>query len=176
MPLPPSFVQSARNKFGTKASPKLPLGKKPRFGSPDKDPPQDAPGQIGEPGNDGTDAFATQDANADTTALAQQIGEQVDAGQVDNQLVKLMGYYDPEHGVPTWARNSDLWDQAEEAVDPQGHGQKLYEDPWLVVAHLYKALGGKIDTSRDKEDEMQDDMGDDEGGGQDAGDEGDDGY
>ncbi len=67
------------------------------------------------------------------------------AGQIDPKIHELMSSFDPaSDGIPEWATNEQLWAQAEQAVDPSGAGATM-QQPWLVVALTYKALGGTID-------------------------------
>jgi len=73
--------------------------------------------------------------------LAQTVAEDVEAGEVDPELMQLMASFDPANNPPEWVADEDTWERAKEAVDPEGKGA-AYDNPWAVVAHTYKAMGG----------------------------------
>lgn len=80
--------------------------------------------------------------------LAQVMGRRVQSGRVDRELKSLMATFDADATpVPPWARDESVWEAAVEVVDPDGTGGHEYDDPWLVVAHVYEAMGGKVDAS-----------------------------
>jgi hypothetical protein len=76
--------------------------------------------------------------------LASQVGEKVQNGDVDDELLDLMHDYDPEHNPPSWVASEATWERAKDAVDPEGEGADKYDDPYGVVVHVYKSMGGKI--------------------------------
>jgi hypothetical protein len=61
----------------------------------------------------------------------------------DPELDKVMENYDPttDGNPPTWAEDADTWAAAEAAVKPtwEQHAQ-----PYHVVAHVYKQMGGTV--------------------------------
>lgn len=63
--------------------------------------------------------------------------------QPDPQLAELVAGYDParDGSPPTWALDGDKWSKAEAAVKPHW-GE--YEAPLMVVAHVYKNMGGGV--------------------------------
>jgi hypothetical protein len=83
----------------------------------------------------------------DAKSAAQEAITKVQAGQVDPELSKLMRGYSPDDGYPAWATDEAKWVESEEAIDPKGKGAHLM-DPWLIVAHVYKAIGGPIDQAQ----------------------------
>jgi hypothetical protein len=122
--------------------------------------PQKGGGGGAPPGKNG--GGGNQPQKRDAKTIAQQIAQQIDAGKVDGQLRKLMRGYDPEDGYPQWAKDESKWEEAERAVQPNGRGNGRSGDPWLLVAHVYKGLGGRVVPG------AQPDDGDSRGGGEDA--------
>lgn len=63
----------------------------------------------------------------------------------DPELLAKTTGYDPERdgNPPSWAVDESTWERAKDAVDPEGDGA-TYAEPWAVVAHVYKAMGGTI--------------------------------
>jgi hypothetical protein len=57
------------------------------------------------------------------------------------EIMAAIKDYDPEKdgNPPVWAANTDIWQQACRAIDPD-----KYDDPWAVIAHVYDRLGGGI--------------------------------
>jgi len=102
-------------------------------------------------GEDGAEEDETDDEDEeedeDDAAVAKFVheeGKRVNDGKHDGQLKKLMAGFDPEENPPAWVGDEAKWDRAKEAVDPEGDGEEKYDDPWAVVAHVYKRMGGKI--------------------------------
>lgn len=94
--------------------------------------------------SDDTDNMET---SRDDDAVAAQVAAQWAAGKQDSQILKLMQNYDPEmEDVPMWVANEDVWQRAMMAVDPEGMGGS-YDDPYALVAAVYRKLGGKVKTS-----------------------------
>lgn len=76
-------------------------------------------------------------------------------GDLDEQVDDALADFDPdEHDYPRMVKDHDLWDEAEEAVDPEQDGEQKYDDPWLLTGLVYKAMGGTF----------SDDDGDEHGG------------
>lgn len=83
--------------------------------------------------------------------LAEQVGKELEAGQTDQDIMDLMlTDFDPSDLPPVWAPMADIWERAMKAVDPEGEGDK-WTDPMAVVAHLYKKLGGEVDSNEGAE-------------------------
>jgi hypothetical protein len=76
--------------------------------------------------------------------LAAQVGKRVQDGDVDDKLMDLMYDFDPEHNPPEWVASEATWERAKDAVDPEGDGGDKYDEPYAVVAHVYRSMGGKI--------------------------------
>lgn len=71
-------------------------------------------------------------------------GDRINGGKQDPELKKLMRDFDPEDNPPQWVVSEAIWERAKEAVDPEGEGSDKYDDPFAVVAHVYKRMGGKV--------------------------------
>jgi hypothetical protein len=141
MPVPPSKLKALINQ-----QKKPPLPK-----SQDDDAEDAAAEDKGKPGNPGG---GEPDEEADKE-LVEKVGQQVEDGKTNGKLVRLMGVYeqaseDDEEGpeasgeAPAWAEDGDTWTRAKTAVDPDGEGESKWEEPWLVVAHVYERMGGTI--------------------------------
>lgn len=61
----------------------------------------------------------------------------------DPQLKEKLAGYDParDGNPPSWATDPDKWAEAEKAVKP--HWDE-YDEPYAVVAHVYKNMGGGV--------------------------------
>ena len=81
----------------------------------------------------------------------EEIAELVENGEGEPELYELAEELAEEiedlgeeaENPPAWAANPDLWNEAEKAVEPAGKGSK-YSEPYAVVAHVYKKLGGAV--------------------------------
>jgi len=79
------------------------------------------------------------------------IADMIDAGDGDPELMdyaeELAEAVEEEGEAmanpPAWAKNKSIWRKAKAAVDPSGAGSK-YSEPWGVVAHVYKKMGGTV--------------------------------
>lgn len=72
----------------------------------------------------------------------------------DPEVEALAATYDPEvdGNPPSWAADAEIWSQAESQVKPRW---EEFEAPWMVVAHVYKALGGNIAAAQPENVEAQ---------------------
>lgn len=62
----------------------------------------------------------------------------------DPELMDMLADFDPAGGAPpAGVVDAAKWAKAQMAVDPDGAGSQ-YADPWAVVAHVYKRMGGKV--------------------------------
>ena len=91
------------------------------------------------------------DHNEDDEQIVREVVEQLDNGDHDPELDELMQDYDDGENPP-WATDHDTWERAKKAVDPEGKGAD-YDEPWAVVAHVYKKMGGKVKSDGDHEDD-----------------------
>ena len=80
------------------------------------------------------------------------IGEMVENGEGEPELMDLAEALQDEIDAqgeeaelpvppPAWAKSPAIWETAEKAVDPEGVGGS-YTEPYAVVAHVYKRMGG----------------------------------
>jgi hypothetical protein len=118
--------------FANKKPAKLVIGKPVPVLEPDE---EDAP----------PDADAGDQEAPDPERLAQMVDEAAQdvEDEKDGMLLALCDKYDPEAdgNPPSWAVQEGTWEKAKEAVDPEGKGVD-FDEPWAVVAHVYKAMGG----------------------------------
>lgn len=64
------------------------------------------------------------------------------ASNPDPALMEKLQAEPPSEGMaPSWAADQDKWAKAEEAVKPHWAD---YPDPFVVVAHIYKKMGGAV--------------------------------
>lgn len=82
--------------------------------------------------------------------IVARVGGEVQDGNVDPQIEKLMAEYEPPD-PPEWAPDAETWHRAVDAVDPDKEGDSVFDDPWLVTAHVYKAMGGEVDEHEKEE-------------------------
>lgn len=73
--------------------------------------------------------------------LAEKVGREVKGGKTDKEVMSVIADYDPDvDGNPAeWVADEQLWDRAKAAVEPKWGD---YDEPYAVVAHVYKQLGG----------------------------------
>ena len=95
--------------------------------------------------------YENDDEEMITEEEIEEIAEMIDEGNGDAQLMELSDeladdieeFGDEAENPPAWAASPDIWDKAEKAVDPEGKGSK-YKDPYAVVSHVYKKMGGTV--------------------------------
>ncbi|MEE9592237.1 MAG: hypothetical protein V3W28_01500 [Thermoplasmata archaeon] len=81
----------------------------------------------------------------------EEIAEMIEAGEGEPDLMDLAHELAEEiedlgpeaEQPPKWAANPAIWEKAEKAVDPEGKGAK-YREPWGVVVHVYRKMGGAV--------------------------------
>lgn len=93
--------------------------------------------------DEGADEDEEDDAEEKDSEIVDAAAKQVAAGKVDPVLDHLMADFDPDHNPPAWVEDESTWNRAKGAVDPRGKGT-TYDQPWAVVATVYKAMGGGI--------------------------------
>jgi hypothetical protein len=88
-----------------------------------------------------------QEEEKDYSQIVEEEAKKLDDGEPDEEIVeKMQGFDFVVDDFPEWVtepEDQDKWNAAKDAVDPEGEGAK-YDDPWLLIAHVYKRLGGKI--------------------------------
>lgn len=99
-----------------------------------------------------------KDAESAMKAMAKLIAEEIEEGEFDDDIMLLMEDFNPDM-IPEWAEDKKTWKKAKKIVDPEGDGAE-YSDPYAVVAHLYKKMGGKCKEMPEPDD--MDDMDDDD--------------
>lgn len=132
--------------FAAHGAPSMPFPEEGDHAEPDGD---EGAG-VGAGGRDG-------DEEGDVEVAA-RVGAAVEAGEVDEDLVALMADFDAgeeEEIAPPWVGDADLWVRAVAAVDPMNEGNERWRDPWLVVAHVYREIGGGTIASGEDEDEEE---------------------
>ncbi len=112
----------------------------------DKDNPKKHHDDDDERDDKSEDKDKTDDAKL--SKFVKEEGDRVNGGKQDPQLKKLMRGFDPEDNPPAWVRDESKWERAKEAVDPEGDGADKYDEPYAVVAHVYKRMGGRIGGSK----------------------------
>lgn len=88
---------------------------------------------------------ATASAPAGDTGELKKILDQAAqqaASSPDPDIIAKMQTEPPAEGqAPSWAADQAMWAKAEEAVKPHWAD---YPEPFMVVAYVYKSLGGKL--------------------------------
>jgi hypothetical protein len=71
----------------------------------------------------------------------EHIGQLVQDGKGDPQLMKLAAGMTEESNPAAWIADEDVWERAKAAVKPNWD---RYDEPFAVVSHVYHAMGGKV--------------------------------
>jgi hypothetical protein len=74
-------------------------------------------------------------------AEVEHIGQLVQDGKGDPALMKLAAGMTEETNPAAWIADEDTWERAKQAVKPSWD---KYDEPYSVVVHVYKAMGGKV--------------------------------
>src|SRR5581483_6077385 len=77
--------------------------------------------------------------------LVEEAAQEAEAGQdheIEDKLVDYM--HGDQSAPPAWATDHDLWQKAADAVGLGGADDQKYDEPYAVVAYLYKKLGGQM--------------------------------
>ena len=105
----------------------------------------------GNPGGKGDEGGEEKHLSPEETqALLEKAEAEVENGP-DGSLVEAMGGYDGSGDVPP-GFDEATWEAASEIVGPEDYQGDA--DPWLVVAHVYKHLGGKVEGGGEGGDEQ----------------------
>jgi len=99
-------------------------------------------GGIGKPMPAAKGKGSAKEAEQAMKAMAALIAEELDEGECDDDIMMLMADFDPE-SMPDWVLDEKVWKKATKIVDPEGDGAE-FSDPYSVIAHLYKKMGGKF--------------------------------
>lgn len=139
-------------------------GKKPvkaKFGKKPSDDEEDTDDEDGEdtvnekkgpPGNPGASNDNEDDKGDDDEGgedegsdeeIAAQVAARVASGKTDDEVMGHLEGYDPDEdgNPPEWVEDEDLWERAKKAVEPNWDS---YDEPYAVVAHVYKQMHGKF--------------------------------
>lgn len=124
-------------------------GKKPKTPPPAPDPEVEPDGDEPveeEAATDGVENTGENAGDGDVSTdeqLAQDVMGKVVGGDVDEELVDLVGQQDAVDGTFPWVKSPDIWDRAMKSLDPDDVPQGT--DPFVVLAHVYMAMGGEVD-------------------------------
>ena len=78
--------------------------------------------------------------------MVKEAAEEVEEGG-DDEIMELMEEYE-EGNNPSWAKDHGIWKKALKAVKPEDEGSDKFDNPYAVVAHVYKKMGGRIRTGK----------------------------
>lgn len=125
-------------------------GAQPFQGEAEPMPEEDMEGMGGEEGGGGEDENfidLTDREIEDITAMVEDGDGIPELHDLAEELVAVMEEAEEEgeelENPPAWAVSPSIWDKAEAAVDPEGKGSK-YSEPYAVVTHVYRRMGGRI--------------------------------
>lgn len=102
-------------------------------------------------GPEGPDAGDTPPADdaagGDDVSIAEEVLQRAIDGEMNEELVKVVEPQEVRDSlsngeVPAFATDEDIWNRAVEALDPDKVPDDL--DAFLVLAHVYLALGGEV--------------------------------
>lgn len=138
---------------------------------PKKDGPPAAPPPDDEQAEtDGVDNDGGSPGDGDVSTdeqLAQDVVSKVADGDVDEELVELVGKGEAVDGTFPWVKDPDIWKRAQEALDPDDIPQAGTDgnplDPFVVLAHVYMAMGGRAEGLEDEGSAGDEQEGGDEG-------------
>lgn len=102
---------------------------------------------------------------------AEEIGQRVQSGNGDAHLLDLAADVSEDHNPPDTITDESIWEKAKAAVEPKWDE---YDEPYAVVMHVYKEMGGGFKDGgggKGRKGSDEDDTDGDEGGGEDDGDE-----
>lgn len=71
----------------------------------------------------------------------EELGARIARGEGDPRLLKICSGLTDENNPATWIADEDIWEKAKDAVKPYWD---RYDEPYAVVTHTYKAMGGRI--------------------------------
>lgn len=94
---------------------------------------------------------AAKEAEAAMKSMARLLAEEIEEGEFDDDVMLLMEDFNPD-SMPKWVLDKKTWKKAKKIVDPEGEGAE-YKDPYAVVAHLYKKMGGQFKQQDSEEEE-----------------------
>jgi hypothetical protein len=105
--------------------------------------PEDKDDETADQGDD--EGETDDDEDEDPEVDVDEIAEKISRGKGDRRLMKLAKKVTAENNPPQWVDDEDIWSRAKEAVgvDEDGRSEK-YDQPYAVVTHVYKKMGGSI--------------------------------
>lgn len=96
---------------------------------------------------------SAKEAEAAMKSMARLIAEEIEEGEFDDDVMLLMEDFNPD-SMPKWVLDKKTWKKAKKIVDPEGEGAE-YQDPYAVIAHLYKKMGGKFKAEESNNEEEE---------------------
>lgn len=114
----------------------------------DHDEPDGDEGKGGEgdgDGDEGGDEGDGGDGQASIDEMVTEAADRVDEGDTDQEVMDRVDGYSADvedDDPPEWVKDEGKWNKAKEAVKKSGWED--HDEPWAVVAHVYKAMGGKL--------------------------------
>jgi hypothetical protein len=137
MPLPPKNKAQKLKAFAKKDEDKK--GKPPEEEQDEKDTGGEDEEEGGKKGKGGDeDKHLSHEETQQLLSDAEQEAEE----SPDGALTKALAGYDGSGDAPA-GFDEDVWEAAAEIVGPDDYQGEA--DPWLVVAHVYKHMGGKVE-------------------------------
>lgn len=98
-------------------------------------------------------------------ALAEEAAQAAEASSDPDIEDVLVDYDEKDTSPPKWAEDKDLWDEAVSAIGLGTDDEDRYDEPYAVVAYLYKKLGGKIAPHDESKESADEEEGEDESDG-----------
>lgn len=96
-----------------------------------------------------------EEGGGDDVPDVHAISEKVQSGELDDdELTKMAMQLTDEDDVPDWATDIEKWDSSVDLVEPMWDE---LDHPWVVVAHVYDAMGGQVEGADDDAEGNEDD-------------------
>lgn len=166
MPIPPKKLKAfadADSKKGKKPMPEEDEDEKDESSEGEHEDDEKGGGKKGNPfgkskkGNPGhgsdDDGEEKHLSTEETQALLEKAENEAENGP-DGALVEALAGYDGS-GEPPPGFDETCWEAAKEIVGPDDYQGTV--DPWLVVAHVYKRMGGEVEGGGGGGDEHESD-------------------
>jgi hypothetical protein len=78
-------------------------------------------------------------AKDDVSAMVDAAAKKIADGKGDPKLMKLAKGVTAKNNPPAWVADEAIWEKAKKAVEPKWDD---YDEPYAVVATVYKSMGG----------------------------------